>query len=574
VYSSRDGSANPTTQSFTFTRSSAPNAGSGSGTIKTGTLALDYGTTGQGYYETTAVDGVNGANSPYSQVVTWTTHPATGSALKFRAGNLAGITDAAFGGALSGFGIYGDNAYLKGKIVIASGSSGYANISDKPTIPTNTNQLTDGANLGGTAAWTGVSSKPGYIGAPAGDGLYIDGTKMGYYASSAWKTYIASNGDMILGDSGLTGNGLYWNQAAGTLNLKGAIYITNSIAAASVSGLAATATSSDFSAVTGATKPANNADVTANNTSYDTARVNGTAAATVQGGAARANAGLDSSGFLISKVIPGSAAAPSGAGLYLGSDYMGYYNSGWKSYIDNSGNCYFAGVGSFGTQTVSVDAMSQNIAIAGNDIWENSGANDGGSVRFNRIGLEGGATKYRDVAIYDGKGHKLAIFSGSIPGIYFGNPTDPINVDFDVTGSITVSGAVDFSTSPTIDFGSNHVVVTGTSDITCGASEGDMTTMSTSFTPKGDKILITFCASFYVSSANQTMWLIINVGGSNVRTMRSYIISGYQPHALTYIADVTPNSAVTVKMRWSGGTAIQQRGSTDGYRLMTITDLH
>lgn len=46
------------------------------------------------------------------------------------------------------------------------------------------------------------------------------------------------------------------------LVIKGSITLTNTIPAASVSGLAATATSSDFSAITGVTKPANNADVT------------------------------------------------------------------------------------------------------------------------------------------------------------------------------------------------------------------------------------------------------------------------------------------------------------------------
>lgn len=37
-------------------------------------------------------------------------------------------------------------------------------------------------------------------------------------------------------------------------------------------------------------------------------------------------------------------AAPSGAGLYATSSYLGYYNgSAWRSYIDNGGNFYFAG---------------------------------------------------------------------------------------------------------------------------------------------------------------------------------------------------------------------------------------
>lgn len=38
-----------------------------------------------------------------------------------------------------------------------------------------------------------------------------------------------------------------------------------------------------------------------------------------------------------------NAAAPSTTGLYLGSNYMGYYNSGWQTYMDSSGNFYLGG---------------------------------------------------------------------------------------------------------------------------------------------------------------------------------------------------------------------------------------
>jgi hypothetical protein len=123
MYSSRNANANPTTQTYSFTRSAAPNAGTGSGTIPKGTVALDYGVSGNGYYEVTAVDGVNGANSPYAQTVTWTGHPATGCVVKARFGNLNGITDADFGGALTGYGFYGSNVYIKGKVVMTNQGS-------------------------------------------------------------------------------------------------------------------------------------------------------------------------------------------------------------------------------------------------------------------------------------------------------------------------------------------------------------------------------------------------------------------------------------------------------------------
>lgn len=81
------------TQTWTFTRSSAPNAGAmTAGTvIAPDAIVLDYGTTGNGFYEVNAVDGAYGLNSPYARIVSWTTHPATGQALRVQMGNLRGV---------------------------------------------------------------------------------------------------------------------------------------------------------------------------------------------------------------------------------------------------------------------------------------------------------------------------------------------------------------------------------------------------------------------------------------------------------------------------------------------------
>lgn len=106
-------------QRYTFTRSSAPNAGA----MTTGTviaadaIVLDFGTEGNGYYEVNAIDGLNAVNSPYAQVVTWTGHPHSGKQVKARFGNLAGITDTVVNP--TGYGLYSDNAFLKGTISAA-----------------------------------------------------------------------------------------------------------------------------------------------------------------------------------------------------------------------------------------------------------------------------------------------------------------------------------------------------------------------------------------------------------------------------------------------------------------------
>jgi hypothetical protein len=50
---------------------------------------------------------------------------------------------------------------------------------------------------------------------------------------------------------------------------------------------------------------------------------------------------FDDTNAFIGRTIPSVIAAPTGSGLFMGSDYMGFYNgSEWRSYIDNSGNFY------------------------------------------------------------------------------------------------------------------------------------------------------------------------------------------------------------------------------------------
>jgi len=66
----------------------------------------------------------------------------------------------------------------------------------------------------------------------------------------------------------------------------------------------------------------------------------GTPGATVVSGAARGALGIDANGL---PSLP-HVATPSGSGLFLGSDYMGYYASGaWKTFMDNAGNFYLGG---------------------------------------------------------------------------------------------------------------------------------------------------------------------------------------------------------------------------------------
>jgi len=83
------------TQSWTFTRASGGNAGAmtEATVVEAGGLAIDYGVSGNGYYEVNAVDGAYGANSPYAQVVTFSGAPvAANRTVRARFGKLDGIT--------------------------------------------------------------------------------------------------------------------------------------------------------------------------------------------------------------------------------------------------------------------------------------------------------------------------------------------------------------------------------------------------------------------------------------------------------------------------------------------------
>jgi hypothetical protein len=91
-----DGSgANAGQQQWTFTRSAGANGGAMTGgtVVPVNQLVQDMGVSGSGYVEISAIDGTNGANSPYIQTNTWITSPiAANTTTNCRLGNLNGLT--------------------------------------------------------------------------------------------------------------------------------------------------------------------------------------------------------------------------------------------------------------------------------------------------------------------------------------------------------------------------------------------------------------------------------------------------------------------------------------------------
>jgi len=80
-------------------------------------------------------------------------------------------------------------------------------------------------------------------------------------------------------------------------------------------------------------------------------------------GASRAYSGLDSSGRLVTAVLPSTpVSTPGASGLYLGSDYLGYFDgSTWKTYMDNAGKFYLDGTNGY----LHWDPNTDNLSIKG-----------------------------------------------------------------------------------------------------------------------------------------------------------------------------------------------------------------
>jgi hypothetical protein len=160
--------------------------------------------------------------------------------------------------------------------------------------------------------------------------IWIGSGVNGTYNSNDTPIYLDSSGKFSLG------NKLNWDGS--TLNVTGIINITSGPTYDSIAAAQSAATSAKSTADT-AKSTADTAKSTA-----DTA----------------INSIFTDTAGLINK-----AATPTGAGLYLGSSYLGYYNGGaWTSYLNNSGNFYLNG--SDGHSGLSWIPASNALSIDGN----------------------------------------------------------------------------------------------------------------------------------------------------------------------------------------------------------------
>lgn len=156
-----------------------------SGTFAVGDEVVRVGNTSTAARQNSIYMTSDDSNSPFMDMITsvnsWSAW-ASASKTKLRLGNLTGITDAIYG-ALSGYGLYADNVYLKGAILASSGAIG-------------------GWNINSTSMYTGTEDHSGYT-TNAGDiTIYSNGSDASIHAKNF---YIDTNGDLTATSATLTG---------------------------------------------------------------------------------------------------------------------------------------------------------------------------------------------------------------------------------------------------------------------------------------------------------------------------------------------------------------------------------
>lgn len=206
-------------QSWTFTRNAGANGGglAGSTVITADSLALDFGVTGNGYYEVNAIDGAYGANSPYAQVVTWATSPiAANRTVRARFGKLDGITtETDEYGLIAGVYAATDGQYFRAsneafelhgidltmwdgadEVFMVRRNAGAPYLSLGATPPT-----AYGANAGVFLGWSGTAAQMSLY-ADANNYLQYDGTKLTWKAAN---TTLDGSGNLTATSATLTG---------------------------------------------------------------------------------------------------------------------------------------------------------------------------------------------------------------------------------------------------------------------------------------------------------------------------------------------------------------------------------
>lgn len=334
-------------QSWTFTRNSGANAG----TLSAGTIvaadgvALDFGTSGSGYYEVTAIDGTVTASSITRSGSTATL--TSSSPHGYQTSDVVRIFGAdqteyngAFTVTVTGattltYAVSGTPATPATGTILTSGTNGtnapYAQIVTWATSPIAAN-LTLRTRFGNLRGVTGVAEY---------------GLLAGTYAASDGRYFKAS-------DQGFALHGIdisLWDGATRVL------YVDSATPYWSMGVPAPTAYGSGTGCWQG-----------------------------MDGGAFKWRCGNPSGSQYVQwdgtnltvggNILLPNVANPSGSGLFLGSDFLGYYASGaWKTYMDNTGKFYLGGTSGSLQWNGTALVITAQLAGNGSGITSIDGAN-------------------------------------------------------------------------------------------------------------------------------------------------------------------------------------------------------
>jgi len=229
-------------------------------------------------------------------------------------------------------------------------------------------------------------------------------------------------------------------------------------------------------------------------------------------GASRAYSGLDSSGRLITAVLPSTpVSTPGTSGLYLGSDYLGYFDgSTWKTYMDNTGKLYLDGTNGYlhwDPDTDSLSIKGSLTLVSGSGIANFSDA--GALATLDVVGT----AQIQDAAITTAKigdlqvtGAKIAdatITSAKISDLTFDKITAGTN-----TASLTI-GSGGYIQSANYSPGSAGFKISGSGD----AEFNDVTVRGALITQYGSQI-----HGSYIENATITDAKIVSLSADKITT--------------------------------------------------------
>ena len=158
----------------------------------------------------------------------------------------------------------------------------------------------------------------------SGSGLFINDEKIGFVDENIPSALISSSGAFFLSGSNAN-NYLRWNGT--TLEIGGAIILTNGSPSTNLGPL------NDFTSSQNSINSNLNSETSSINSSLGNINA---ATSSYLGSSTQFDFG--GNGFTLDTV------SLNGAGLYLGSDKLGYYdNSAWKTYMDNAGQFFLGG---------------------------------------------------------------------------------------------------------------------------------------------------------------------------------------------------------------------------------------